>query len=206
MEKVLRVLVYASLLGIGLLTGYLAYVLSAAFQASDASFQTAIITAGSVMLAAIYGKYLENRHSVESQFRSQKIELFEEIMEGIQLIAKNKLSGDQLATSLEGWKLKSTLWGSPKVMQAFLSLGTLHNPSRPITTVGDLAVFSQWQGSLILAMRKDLGLSNRGIMKSHRGGVPKETALAAVYFLKNSEDFLAALEKDPTTPISELEN
>lgn len=163
-----------------------------------------LVTGALVAFGAIYAKYMENRYSVEAQFRNKKIKLFNEFVEILQGLPKSdtRLREDELVRVFTRWKREMLFRSSPEVMQNFLAIGGM---SQNIKTVSDLSKPLELMGNLILSMRKDIGLSNRNIVPK-RFGVSTGIVFGARFQLKDPELFLSALRRRPTTKISDLEN
>lgn len=167
----------------------------------DKSVLAALITGTLVASGAIWVKYIEHRHSVEAQFRDAKVKLFNDFMEFLDQMATKVITTEEGTNMLKEWKRKTLFWGGPKVMAGFLSLSKQRSDSK---TVGEMARHVQVLGDLILAMRKDVGLSNRGIVTGSTKGVSKGTILGARYMMRYPDLFLDCLQKDPSTPIERL--
>ena len=180
------------------------WMLQAVFSALsnlDKSVFAALITGTLVASGAIWVKYIEHRHSVEAQFRDAKVELFNDFMNVLDKAAANDISTEEITQTLKEWKRRTLFWGGPKVMRGFLSLSELGSDSK---TVGGMARGTQLIGDLILAMRKDVGLSNRGIVTEATKGVSKGTIVGARYMLRHPDLFLDCLRKDPSMPMERL--
>ncbi|MCY4527855.1 MAG: hypothetical protein OXD46_02335 [Chloroflexi bacterium] len=179
--------------------GYASWLLSkavlAGFAAADSTVLAAFITAGFVVVGAAWAKYLEHSNSVKAQFRESKSELYNEVLEVLENLSGNNMPPEELATAIKKWKRKTMFWGSPKVVRALLSLG---NTGKMGTDVGDVAARTQMLGTLLLAMRKDVGLSNRGICPKRYGNLSKGTILAAYHMIKHPDLFLSTAQSTPS--------
>ena len=111
------------------------------------------------------------------------------------------IPAEELIPAMKEWKRRLLFWGGPKVMRGFLSLSNLPSSNK---TVGEMSRSTQVMGELILAMRKDVGLSNRGLVTGATKGVSKGTIMGARYMLRNPDLFLACLRADPSMSIEEL--
>ena len=158
----------------------------------DKIVQAALIAvAGASMTAitAIFAKKVEKKHEVEAQFRERKVELFNSLLKEFSLLSnapeEERKSQDELTQYLRDWQRKLIFWGGPEVLVSFLALRKELGESK---TIGELGVMLQVFGDLILAMRKDLGLSNRKIDKR---------SFAAHLILRHADVFLAYLETNP---------
>ena len=167
----------------------------------DKGVLAALITGSLVASCAIWVKHIEHRHSVEAQFRDAKVKLFNEFMDVMDRISDDDITSDELLSMLKEWKRRTLFWGGPKVMRAFLSLGELGKDTK---TVGGMARSVGIVGDLILAMREDVGLSNRGIVSGATRGVGKGTIIGARYNLRHPDLFLECLREDPSMPVADL--
>ena len=167
----------------------------------DKSVFAALITGTLIASGAIWVKFIEHKHSVEAQFRDPKVELFNEFMGTLDTLVAEDIPAEELIPAMKEWKRRILFWGGPKVMRGFLSLSSL--PARN-KTVGEMSRSMQVIGDLILAMRKDVGLSNRGLVTGATKGVSKRTIMGARYMLRHPDLFLACLRKNPSMPIEEL--
>ena len=180
------------------------WILSGAWSALsslDKRVFAALITGLLVASGAIWVKRLEHRHSVEAQFRDAKVNLFNDFIGVLDEVDSRDISTEELALKVREWKRKTLFWGGPKVMHSFLSLSELGVDSK---TVEGMAQSVEKVGKLILAMRKDVGLSNRGLVPTSTNGVSKETIMGAHYMLRHPNLFLACLVKDPSMQIEIL--
>ena len=167
----------------------------------DKSVFAALVTGTLIAVGAISVKHVEHRHSVEAQFRSDKVELFNSFVETLnQLSGEDGIGAEDLAESLKEWKRRLLFWGSPKTLRIFLSLGEL---GARIDTVEGMAKSLKIVGALLLAMRKDIGVSNKGVTR-HVSGVDRSTVFAARYILRDSEMFLHHLRKNPTMSMEDF--
>ena len=86
-------------------------------------------------------------------------------------------------------------------MRGFMSMTEWNVDSK---TVDGLGRSVQRLGDLILAMRKDVGLSNRGIVTGSTHKISKGTIMGARYMLRYPDLFLNCLRENPDTPLSQL--
>ena len=71
-------------------------------------------------------------------------------------------STEESAQFFREWQRKSMFWCGPNTVKTFLAFRT---QSGEIKTLEDMGNMFQLLGDLVFAMRKDLGLSNRGLDK-----------------------------------------
>ena len=196
------------LLGLLLLVGLALgawWVLKAAWSGLsgllDERVLAALITGALVAAGAIWVKHIEHRHFVEAQFRDSKVELFNEFIDALDKLATEGIPTEELVQKMKEWKRKTLFWGGPKVLRGFLSLSELEGGDK---TVGELARSVQVMGELILAMRKDVGLSNRGLVTGATQRVGKGTIVGARYMLRHPDLFLTCLRANPSMPLEDL--
>ena len=166
----------------------------------DAEVLAALVTGALVATGAIYAKYLEHRHSVEAQFRDSKVELFNNFMALFGRISGDDLQQEDVVSELKEWSRQLLFWGGPGVVKAAHSMKDMPNTS----TVGGFAKALEKMGTLIIEMRKDLGLSNRGIADNIPVGVNQATVLAAKQILRHPNLFLQCLLENPSMPMAEM--
>ena len=167
----------------------------------DKRVLAALTTGVLVASGAIWVKHIEHRHSVEAGFRDAKVELFNEFMNALDKASDKRSTTQELIPAIREWKRRLLFWGGPEVMRGFLSLSNMAFDSK---TVGGVARGVQVLGELILAMRKDVGLSNRGLVTGATTRVSKGTIMGARYMLRHPDLFLACLREDPSMPIERL--
>ena len=182
-------------------TWWIVQVALSALSGLDKGVLAALVTGTLVAAGAIWVKHIEHRHSVEAQFRDAKVKLFNELMDALDKVATKDIAAEKLLGVLKESKRRMLFWGGPKVMNGFLSLSEFGGESK---SVGDMARGLEAMGDLILAMRKDVGLSNRGIVAGSMKGISKATVFGARYMLRHPDLFLDCLQKDPSTAIEHL--
>ena len=128
----------------------------------DKLVQAALITVAGAALTAIAAflvKKIEKKNEVEAQFREQKVQLFNDLLLQFSLLSEEggKRDPEELVQFLRDFQRKLIFWGGPKVLTSFIAIRRGFTESK---TIGDLGGALQILGDLILAMRKDLGLSN----------------------------------------------
>ena len=167
-----------------------------ALRSLDDIVLAAVIAVGGVVVTAMAGlvlKRLEKKHEVEAQFRAEKAELFEDfLIQFDKLSAKDASGPDELVQYLKDFQRKIVFWSHPKVIRSYFELRASVGLSQ---TVGQLSRMLEATGKLILAMRKDVGLSNFGF---------DQKTFAANLILRNSEIFLSSLKENPEMTIEDL--
>ena len=191
---------FVLLAGLALATWWILEKLLPFLSMLDASVLAALVTGSLLASGAIYVKHVEHRHSVEAQFREAKLALFNDFMKLFNRITDEDIDHEEFVAELKRWKRKLLFWGGPGVLRAFAPLSHMQMDD----TVGSLADSLGKLGTLILEMRKDVGLSNRGLVRETHAGISKSTILGARQILRNPDLFLECLRKDPSMPMSKL--
>jgi predicted outer membrane lipoprotein len=136
------------------------------FLASDKSVQASIIAAAASLFGIIFAFWKERSRSIKEAHRDKKIEIYQKYYDLMfdmldqskkESLPKEFDSDAPIVKRLAEVAKGALFYGSPKVIKALADLKTPHNePS------DKLAVFRP-TGKLLLAMREDIGLSNRGL-------------------------------------------
>lgn len=146
------------------------------FSKTNPALATAAIAAVATTFATIASiiitKRLENKNSIIKEHRERKIPIYEEI---IKLIFRMATSGedqslaiteDEMLTKLKDFTENILIWGSDDVVAEWSnfrskSISGFQNPEQILFEVENL----------LLAIRKDLGHSNKGLTKGKLLGV-----------------------------------
>lgn len=166
----------------------------------DPSVLAALVTAIVLAIVAISVKYIEHKHSVEAQFRNDKVELYNDFMEVFDKIKANSISQSELLPFYEEWRRKLLFHCGPEVVKETFNLKAVG----PVSSVRDTGRLVEMMGRMILAMRKDVGLSNQNIVKKNYKGVSAATIFGAHYMLRQSNLFLKCLSENPDMPSDEF--
>jgi hypothetical protein len=165
------------LMGVSLYYLYLIFeaVVAGAKQLEPSVYVPLTVTVFTAVLGLGATLYTQNRtrlREIESAHRERKLEIYLEFLKFIEtalLSAKPELGGKpldetELARKLLEFRTKAVLWGSPGVLRA-VSKMTSGPPSGPLE-IFDLLEKIQRE------MRKDIGLSNRGLEKDFFAKLP----------------------------------
>lgn len=100
---------------------------------------------------------------------------------------KSDNSSEELVPFLRDWQRKLVVWGGPRVLKSFIAWkeSLLEEPNAQ-------SVFKM--GEFFIAMRHDIGLSNRGI----------EAGLFSHLILRHASLFLAAAKNNPNITLREI--
>ena len=171
------------------------------------SIAAALATGLLVAVGAIWVKHIEHRHSVEAEFREKKIVVFNRFIGILDSAQAKEGTQEHLTEQIKKFQDDMMFWSGPQVVKAFFDFkanGRTLNAST-LRTVEELAVPLENTGKLILAMRKDAGLSNRGIVRHWALRCSRATVLGAQYMVRNPDAFLTVLDKSPNTLVSDLD-
>ena len=207
-EKILRfigtvLLPLALLVGLAVGLWWLATALWSQASKIDTNVWAAIISGLAIAAAALLTKHIEHKHSVEAQFRNDKVKQYNQFLETFDKINDGQITSNELIRTMNAWKRESMLWGSPKVMNGFMYLSDLDTGNK---TVGEMANSMEFLGTLLLAMRKDVGLSNFHLAKKRPSGISKEVALGASYWMRDADAFMECLKTNPAKRLADLDN
>ncbi len=150
----------------------------------------AVTTVIGATLTVTIGKYFERKQAVEADFRERKVEIYDEFLgEFFKLFeSQNNMDDSRLVSFLKEWNRKVVVWGGSEVLRSYIKwMGHLKS-SEPNAESMFL------MGDFVLAVRKDLGLSNKGI----------DRKTFASLILKNPDLFLEMATKNPRVTLAEL--
>lgn len=146
---------------------------------------------GSVVILVISRQHQMRREQLIAH-RAKKVELYDEFLRKLfELFAakdKSKMDTSTLTPFLREIQRKTILWAGPNVIIAY------YDWHKVLTTKPPRAVQMVKMIDFFLALREDLGHSNRGIQRKH---------LARV-LVKNPEWFIQEFEKNPDITLEEM--
>ena len=153
----------------------------------------ALVVGMAATITTLWAKRIENRHSIEAQFRDEKLKLFVQFRDHFDQLSRPKpLSLEQSVKFLQGARSKVLFSSNPKLVNQFASLMSGFSSMK---TVGDLVDAGRRLGECYLAMRKDLGLSNWGL---------NAETLGIRLMMRNPDLALKMAEEKPDTSIEEM--
>jgi hypothetical protein len=163
----------------------------------------AILAASSTILAAtitvVVGRIFERKREIESHFRGQKYEQYDELLKIIHgFIAqsgplaesgrKNSEPDDRVVKQLAEWQWRLILFAGPGTIRSFVAwMSHLKSDVPRIKTILLMEAFFK-------SLRKDLGISNLGLRDGD----------FAHLILRHGELFVAMAKKNPDMPLNEL--
>lgn len=153
-------------------------------------FFTVTVSIGAVVL----GRYFEKAKEVTEVYREKRQKVYEEFIEQFQKITieENSKPGkpDRMVTFLREFNRKIILWAGPDTVRAYVDMmSRLTKNSGAASTVFSMETFYK-------AMRKDLGLSNTGILRGD--------FLSLTLRFNEAEEFVAASRENPHITLQEL--
>lgn len=150
---------------------------------------TAVTTVLVATLTVLLGRYFERQKDVESHYREKKTAIYDSfLVEYYKLFDDPKDKSEDLTKFLKEWRRQLVLWGGADVLVAFIKWKDHLSKGEPDAQ----SLFLTEE--LFKAIRRDLGLSNKGIPKG-----------AFIKLQLRSADLLLALaNKNPNVTLAEL--
>ena len=166
-----------------------------AFTSVDAKLAVGVVAAVATVLVATLTatleKYYERKQAVEAHFRERKVEIYDAFLKRLfKLFQLKGKSDDELVPFLQKWQRKLVVWGGSKVLLTYIKwknhlLSTYNEPNAETMLL---------MGDFLLAMRKDLGLLNKGI--------DRRTFVHLI--LRNPDLFLDMASRNPNVTMMEV--
>jgi hypothetical protein len=152
-----------------------------------------LVTASATILAAtatiVIGRMYDRRREIESHFRARKVEIYDEFQKELSRVFHSKTSETvSLTDFLRDWQRKMIVWGGSSVLLRYITW-MKYLQRMPANAEGFFKM-----GDLFLEMRKDVGLSNRGISRH----------TFAHTMLRNSDLLLAMAKENPNVTLAEV--
>lgn len=161
------------------------------FTALNPELAAALLTAFATVLGAAItitlGRIFEKRKDVEAHFREKKSEIYDEFLKAFYTLGDDAAKVD-LVPFLREWQRKIILWGGPRVLISYFKWMNNLKLQRPDAESMFLMhdFFSE--------LRKDLGLSNKGL---ERGAFIR-------LILQNADLFLIMAKQNPNVTLEEV--
>lgn len=194
-----RIFTFIGFVLIGLCAWLIWWIFSSAWEklsSLDTKLAIGILTASTTVIVAALtvslGRYLERKKEIEAHFRDKKVEIYDEFLKEF----FNLFSGDDeiapnehdLVSFLREWQRKMILWGGSDVLSSYLKWKKHLGVGEPNAQTMFLTE------EFFKSIRKDLGLSNRGL----------EKGIFVHFILKNADLFLEMAKKNPNITLAEL--
>jgi len=184
-----------------ILAGYRIITLFVEFLAKLDRTVTVAVIAGSVTittstLTVVLGRYFEAKRDREAAHRQRKIELYDEFLGKLFSIflggdeKKQKEEAEDLVPFLREVQRKLVLWSGPNALKAYAQWHDVmiaqRNEPRAKSMIHMVDFF--------LALRSDLGHSNRGVKRDH----------LISFMLRSPELFMEMYRKNPNVSFAEI--
>ena len=139
----------------------------------------AVLVASGSIIGILISKHLDRKHKVEADLRDKKVQFYQEFTkralygffgEGEDSVQKsqnsrrkrNQRQEDDITEFLRGWKGKLIVYGGPEVVASYIKMEKGLQPTQQ--NEGNVLLYgSRLICDVLLAIRKDLGLSNHGL-------------------------------------------
>jgi hypothetical protein len=167
-----------------------------AFTALNPNVAVAIVAGSATVLAStlavVLTRYYQSKQEREMAHRDRKIELYDEFMTKLFEIflggIEKKTESEDLVPFLREIQRKLVLWSGPGAIKAYAEWHKVLTkpPPRAISMIKMIDFF--------LALREDLGHSNKGIQHSHM----------VRFLLRNSDLFMEEYRKNPNVTFEEI--
>ncbi len=163
------------------------------FSSLDSNLAVGLLTASSTIIVAtltlVVGKYFERAKEAESHLRAQKIAMYDDFLKNLFELfhQEGEKESDDLVPFLQEWQRKLVVWGGPGVLKSFITWKESFSEEPNAQSVFKM-------GEFFMAMRKDIGLSNRGIEAGHFSHL----------ILRHASLFLSAAKENPNITLREL--
>ena len=156
-----------------------------------AGFATVIVS----VITVVVGKRYDRKLEIEARFRELKVEIYSEFLseifaqfKSIAIGADEAESTEKLANFIEKWNSKVILWGGSDVLISYIKwLSHIRINSHSVDSF-------LLMGDFLLSLRKDLGLSVKGI----------DNRIPLYFILKNPELFVSMLSENPNVTFEEV--
>jgi hypothetical protein len=167
-----------------------------AFASLDQNVAVAIVAGSTTVLAStlavILTRYYQSKREREVAHRDRKIELYDEFMAKLFAIflgdTERETKSEDLVPFLREIQRKLILWSGPGAIKAYAQWHKVLTTSPPRADQMIKMV------DFFLALREDLGHSNKGIKHSHM----------VRFLLRNSDLFMQEYQKNPNVTFAEI--
>ncbi len=165
-------------------------------SALDTNLAIGLLTASTTVIVAALtvtlGRYYERKKDIEAHFRERKVEIYDEFLkEFFKWFTgddKETPNEQNLVVFLREWQRKMILWGGSDVLSSYLKWRRNLSAGEPNAQTMFLTE------DFFKSIRKDLGLSNRGL----------EKGIFVYFILRNADLFLQMAKENPKVTLEEL--
>jgi len=196
--------IFASIISIALIALFLygvfrlirifVYLLTIANPSVAAAIGAAVIAVFSSVITIMLARYYEAKHERESAHRDKKTELYDNFLKELFKLfledTQKKSDTGEFVPYLREVQRKLILWSGPGVIKSYAEWHAV------LTSQGETPQAKSMIKMIdfFLALRKDLGHSNRGIQREH----------LIRFMLKNPGLFVSMYKKNPNVTFSEI--
>ena len=165
----------------------------------DAKLIVGIVAAGATVLGSVLtitiGKYQERKRDIEATFRELKIKMYDEFLETMfnmfrQTRQKETMGNLDLEDFFHKLQRELIFWAGPNALTAY-NKWKRHLAAKPNNPDANTLYY---MSEFILSIRKDLGLSNRGLNRD----------ILVHMLLRNPDLFLTLTAKNPNITFAEI--
>lgn len=198
-KKKERIYAFAGVLLLGLCIWLVWWIFSTAWaklSSLNTNLAVGLLTAVTTVLVAALtvslGRYFERKKEIESHFREKKVEIYDEFLKEFFKLFSGEVDQtpdeNDLVSFLREWQRKMILWGGSDVLASYLKWKVHLGKGEPDAQSMFLTE------EFFKSIRKDLGLSNRGL----------EKGIFVHFILRNSDLFLQMAKNNPNITFAEL--
>jgi len=146
--------------------GALLWIAAVALLALPRELSASLIAAGGGLVLVLYTKRQEQKSNIDLELRKQKVPVYQDFFDflfGKMLAGGGKsATPDEMLEFLRGWTPKIMIWGSDDIIREYSNWRRV--VQQPVADADEAAVRSLISVcSLVLAVRRDLGHTNKDI-------------------------------------------
>jgi len=161
----------------------------------DKQVAIGLLTAATTILVStstvVLGRYLERKKEIESHFRAQKIEIYDEFLKEFFKLFNDTEDGSEpydMVPFLKEWQRKMIVWGGEDVLKSYIDWMARLKAGEPDAR-------AMWMTEdFFRAIRKDLGQSSKNL--------PKGSFIHLI--LRNADFFIKMSQANPSITISKI--
>lgn len=172
-------------------------------KALDPNLAAGLLTASTTVIASIsaitLGKYFERKREIESHFRDKKVDIYNSFLVEFYGVTTDQkqhesksdeeiVADEEMVKFLNDWQRQMILWGGANVLSQYIKWK--EDISRQNPTAQTMFLTENF----FKALRKDIGLSNKGLKKGDFLNL----------FLQNANLLLTLSKTDPNITLAEI--